>query len=204
MRSTRVMIAVAVLASTQGALGQDITIAVTHDNAGPVVAMGQTVNWQLAVELEGFEIITGDPVIESVNIRLDPTDSGFASYGNFQYEIDPNGGTDGGAWAGGVIEIGFTNSVFLEMAGAGAAERSNPLVIASWTTTVQDMGPFGYALSLGPSTSALVSVATSPFSSIDFYQPDVNFQSDMLFVPAPSAALLLAPACLALGRRRRA
>jgi|GEM_PF-3335921 len=204
MRSTHVVIAVAVLASTQGALGQEVTIAVTHDNPGSVVEMGRTVTWQLAVELEGFGIITGDPVVESVNIRLDPTDPAFATYGNFQYVLDANGGTSGGANADGVLNFGFTNSIFLEQAGAGAADRSTPLVIASWTTTVQDMGPFEYALSLGPSTGALVSVSTGVFSTIDFSQPDVTFQSDVLFVPAPSAAVLLAPACLALGRRRRA
>ncbi|MFG0304730.1 MAG: hypothetical protein ACF8Q5_00805 [Phycisphaerales bacterium JB040] len=202
MRARSVIIAASVYACAHAASAQSVTVAVTHDNGGSVVEMGRTVTWQLAVLLEGFETLTPDPVVESVNIRLDPTDPAFAAYADFQYVLDANGGTSGGANADGVINFGFTNSLLLEQAGAGDADRSTPLVVASWTTTVQDMGPFEYTLALGPSTGPLVRVATSPFTGQNFSTQDVTFESDRLFVPAPASALLLAPVTL-LARRRR-
>ncbi|MFT5424942.1 MAG: hypothetical protein ACI89L_002745 [Phycisphaerales bacterium] len=198
-----IALAASLLATAPAAAFQPaVAVSLTHDNGGPAVQIGTEVTWTLAIAISGFESLSPDPVIESINMALTPSDTSFGFGTDFVYNTGFNGGTVGGTMANlGFTDLGFTNSLLLEGFGT-PADHANPLLVGTFTTTANNAAALTYSLGLGNSVNDLVTIGLTAFDNIGFGLADVTFTSDTLVVPAPASALLLAAGLLATRRRR--
>ena len=179
---------------------ETLSITLTHGLDSNVVEIGQVVTWTLTMEHVGFN---EDASILLLNAGLHAsTDLGETS--DFAYAGPFNGGTNGGDVTNDSFDIiNFNNLIF---GGFGPVLNDNPLVVGSFTTTIQDTGHGPLTYSIRESTifeGSFASVSTSGFNAVDFSIDQVDFTSDFVVIPSPAPIAAVSLAMLAAATRRR-
>ena len=195
---TAAIIALAGIASIASA--QSAHVMLTHDQGDGEINIGESAVWTLSVAFTGGDTASGG------NMEISG-DNALGNSSSMTYTAT-NGGSNGGASNGaGIGFVNWTNSLFLEAFGGGAADRTNPFVVGTFSFTGGAVGTLDYTFTLGEATSAFASVAISAFA--DFNMADVGaagltITSDSLnIVPTPASAALLGLGGLVAIRRRR-
>jgi len=164
--------AIALATAPAAAFQPAVAVTLTHDNGGPAVQIGDSVTWTLTIALSGFEGLSPSPVVESINMALNPSDPAFGWGTGFVYNTGFNGGTAGGAMTDlGFADLSLTNSLLLEGFGA-PADHANPLVVGTFTTTADGTASLTYSLGTGTGLGSLVTVGLTAFSNTGFALAD--------------------------------